>query len=85
MAIGKPDYSALETPLPKQGDVNYYCRWTFFHGYIITCNDDGSIPINSLVVLDLSLLHNAGAVNEQCQRIVSMHNELLRKSQDRHY
>lgn len=58
--------------------MNHYCRWAFFHGYICTANDDGSIPLNSFVVLDCR-----GAAEEDAQRVVSLHNEQRNKLKKR--
>ena len=52
-----------------------YCKWAYFRGYIVTANDDGSIPLNSLMVMDCKYADQADA-----ERIVTMHNELLRQA-----
>lgn len=51
-------------------------KWAYFKGYICTCNVDGSIPINSNVVMDLSLTMGEN-MDKQAQSIVLMHNDLL--------
>jgi hypothetical protein len=53
-------------------------KWAWFRGYIVTANDDGSIPLNAQVVIDLSLTaphHDAAA-----QRIVDIHNDLMERA-----
>lgn len=68
----------------RKGDMNYYCKWAYFRGYIVTCNDDGSIPLNALVVMDLSIIAN-DKIEEEAQRVIAMHNELLHKSRFEKY
>jgi len=48
-----------------------FSKWAFFRGYICTANEDGSIPINALMVADFRF-GNA----EEADRIVQFHNEM---------
>jgi len=54
-----------------------YVPWVVFRGYIVTCNEDGSIPLNSRVVVDMSMLYGPDSVTNQLNRVVAAHNELL--------
>lgn len=47
--------------------------WVIFRGYICTSNADGSIPLNAVCVADAR-----GLSDEESERIVSTHNELLK-------
>jgi hypothetical protein len=52
------------------------CTWVYFRGFIVTANDDGSIPLNSLMVIDLSDMKHSD-IREQALRVVEIHNEML--------
>jgi hypothetical protein len=51
-------------------------RWAYFRGYICTCNADGAIPLNAMVVMDLSAIAGSKTENEAL-RVIAAHNDLL--------
>lgn len=61
----------------REEDRKYLCRWAYFRGFILTCNEDDSIPINAQVVLDLSIMAGSEQTTAAANRIVAMHNEML--------
>jgi len=52
--------------------AHLYDKWAYFMGYIVTCNEDGSIPVNSKIVIDLTVTHPTGG-----DELAIVHNALL--------
>lgn len=50
--------------------MNLYTKWADRYGYIITANEDGSIPLNSKVIIKTD-------DEEGAARIVEIHNKML--------